>query len=212
MVDRAESGALPPRRSEFVSVLSWILIILFGFMLAGVIMQLVMIETLFPKEAFEQAPPPPAEMPGFFRFMFGHFKLLIYANAAMIGLWFAGGLGLRKRREWARRLVSGLFFLGAFMVLAMPALQIHSFSTLSEIQREKLQASPAGENPDCKDPTPGSAEGGDRSPPGGADPAGFLRVLHIVEAVAIIFSAAIASLFVFLGWKLRTAKIRAEFS
>ena len=96
---------MPPPRSQFVTAVAWVFIVLCGFSTFISILQNVMINTMFPVDEMKKAAASAAaapEVPAFFTFMLGNirlfFALFLVVSAAMLG----AAIGLLKRKNWAR--------------------------------------------------------------------------------------------------------------
>lgn len=109
-----------PPRSGFVTGIAWTFIILGGFATLIAILQNIMISVMLPademREAFNR---PGAEaMPAFARFMVENFRLFFIATLTLSAVSFAAGIGLLKRKNWARITVNALLALGIIWNLA----------------------------------------------------------------------------------------------
>jgi hypothetical protein len=213
----------PPERSTFVTALAWIIILLsVGFLLLSGIQLLIL--AAMPPEALDMVAGQPGfeEAPWIYRTLMSNLQLLLFLNFVWIAMWLAGGLGLRKRSEWARALVSWMLFASTALILAGTALQLSTASDMAEWQSKMMRAQIAemkegrAENPFL---APGAEGGGEAAalPPEvlaqfeetASRMEGLTSTMTIVTAVV---SVLFALLFGFLGWKLRSEKIREEFA
>lgn len=111
-------------RSQFVSVLAWIFIVMAGFATLISILQNVMINTVFPIDELERSAPRAPDMPAFVAFFAGHVRLFFAAALAVSAATFAAAIGLLMRKNWARLLFMGLLGLGiAWNILGLVAQQ-----------------------------------------------------------------------------------------
>lgn len=110
-------------RSGFITGLAWTFIALAGFSTLIAILQNIMLTVMFPEDAFKSAMQDAETMPGWFRFMFEHFRLFFMAFLVVSAVTLISAVGLLKRRNWARLVFIGIMALGVVWNLgglAMP--------------------------------------------------------------------------------------------
>ncbi len=177
--------AAAPGRSEFVTVLAWIFIIISGFAVLVSIFQNVMV-SFFPVERITEAmrdEQAQQHMPAAFRFLFEHFVLFVRAFLVITLALLAASIGLIRRRNWARLLFIALLVLGILWNLgglAMQFLLVPSFPPLPQEAPAEMDAM-------------------------------FGRMLLIVRVLSALFAVAFTIL---CGWiirKLTSERVRAEF-
>jgi hypothetical protein len=131
------SQAVPPLkpgevpRSNFVTVLAWLLIVGSGFVTFISLMQAVMLAFFFPAEQFslnsafphgiENAPP-------LMEFLFSKVRYFVLAFWLLALLTLVSSIGLLRRKNWARLFLVGIFSLGIVWNLGSIWLQWQMFS------------------------------------------------------------------------------------
>lgn len=172
-------------RSNFITALAWIFIVLGGFTSLIAIAQNVMLHLVFPLDEVKvkMAAGQGAEhFPAFARFMLENFELFFGAFLLVSLATFISALGLLKRREWARLTFIGLMMLGVVWNLTSIALQQVFMSQM---------------------PIPPHASPEFRQE--------FATMQQIMMVISAVFGLAFAGLFGWIAWRLRTPSIVAEF-
>lgn len=173
----------PAQRSSFVTVLAWLLIVpsVLGVLIST--LQNVMIATVMPMDQMTLPSGPEAEqLPAFVTFVFGHIRALFVVFWLMTVVSLASGIGLLKRREWARLAVMALLALSILWNLGGLYLQ-HSLMSSMTATADAPQ--------DFRDQFDSMAS----------------TVWMVSLAMALGFSAVSA----WLIWRLGSAPIKAEF-
>ena len=111
------------QKSQFVTVLAWIIIALSGFALLISILQNILLNTVFPIEEMEQSMQAGETPDGFPNFIFQHIRIVFAAIAGVLALHLIGGIGLLKRKNWARILMSALFVVGILYLVSAVVIQ-----------------------------------------------------------------------------------------
>ena len=170
----------PVPRSGFVTGTAGVVIVMAGLATIVSFVQSVAVSVIFP--AVQQEIPPFA--PALTRFMFTYMRELTFAALAVSAVWLASGVGLLKRRNWARRLFIVLLWLAIIWNIAGLAVQ-HSVAAFMDAQL-----------------------GGDMNGP----PEQIIRsVLVAVRILAFVMAAAFCVLFGWLIKRFTSARVRAEF-
>jgi len=122
------------RKSNFVTVVAWIFIVLSGFGTLIGILQSVMIATVFntPEVAQAMQSPPPPGAPPFAMFMMKHMLTFFVCMLALNVLTLIASVGLLLRRNWARLLFIGLMVFGIVWNFAGLVLQFSMFSSMRD--------------------------------------------------------------------------------
>ncbi len=107
-------------KSNFITVLSWLLIVFNGFGLLMAVMQNIMVHIMFDRDEFKQVPNSPDGFPSFILSNFNFFILLI---GLLIMYSFISSIGLLKRRNWARISYIVLFGVGIIYMTTMMVFQ-----------------------------------------------------------------------------------------
>jgi len=106
----------PVKKSSFVTVIAWILIIITGFSTFIAALQNIMIQVLFDdamkEEMMKGDPESFDQMPDFFTFMFENFDLIVLGFFIINLVAFIASIGLLKRKNWGRYIIIGLMALG----------------------------------------------------------------------------------------------------
>lgn len=121
--------ATPRPRSTFVSAVAWVFIVLTGFSTLIAVLQNVMVNVMFPSEAFNAAVGASSgaqDIPWFATFVLGHMRLFVFGFLIMSTTALISSIGLLKRRNWARVLFIAILILGILWnvggMVAMPFL------------------------------------------------------------------------------------------
>jgi len=99
-------GQVP--RSQFVTVLAWIFIVLSGFTALIAVLQNIMFHLVFERGFGECVPPPPSEMGAVFTFIFDHMQWVFAGFLILSLVSLTASIGLLRRQEWARWLFVAL--------------------------------------------------------------------------------------------------------
>jgi hypothetical protein len=104
-------------QSTFVTVVGWLVLIFSGMSTLTGLMQSVMLVMVdvFPTVSAEEA----GEMPTFVAFVFNNFRAFVLGTTAVYAVIFAAGVGVLRRKEWARRALIAICVLGAVGMAAM---------------------------------------------------------------------------------------------
>lgn len=100
------------KKSIFITVLSWILIVFTGFGVFISIMQNIMVNLMFEEHNMQSS------TNDFSSFMFANMNIIILLTGLLILFSFISALGLLKRKEWARKSYIGLFSFGILYFLS----------------------------------------------------------------------------------------------
>jgi hypothetical protein len=106
-------------QSTFVTVVAWLVLIFSGMSALAGLMQSVMVAALdpFPPVSPEEA----ATMPRLTLLLFNNFRAFVWGLTAVYAMTFAAGLGVLRRKEWARQLLIAIFSIAAVGSAAMAA-------------------------------------------------------------------------------------------
>jgi hypothetical protein len=174
-----------PPKSTFVTALAWVFIVLSAGATAISALQNVMVYFLFPRaemKAAMESGPASAQMPGLAKFMFANVELFFAAFFCLSLLMLMSAIGLLNRKNWARRASIGLMAFGIAWNLGGLVLQQVFMSELAQ-------------------PTNAPAEFQSQ----------FQTMQTVMRIVAAVFSVGFSALFGWIIWRLRSAKIVAEF-
>lgn len=124
-------GAAAPGRSNFVTALAWIFIVLSGFAVFISLLQNIMISLFFPAERMQAVmqDPQAQQMPPVFRLIFGNFFLIVRAFLIAALAVLAVSIGLLRRKNWARVAFIAMMVLGVLWNLGGVMLFFTSFPT-----------------------------------------------------------------------------------
>lgn len=119
--------------SAFVTVVAWIYIALGGFGTFILLMQNILVNTVFPfnqmREAEMQAHSK-TQLPPFFFWIFGHIRLFLGVFLIWALIKFVSAIGLLRRRNWARVLFIGFLAFGIAWNIAAIVLQQFFISSM----------------------------------------------------------------------------------
>jgi hypothetical protein len=121
-----------PHKSEFVTVLAWIFIVLTGFCVVISVLQNIMIQTMFSPE-MHRAAAIAENMPFFAQFMFDNIRWFFIAFLVLSISTFVSSIGLLKRKNWARLFFIAIMALGIVWNIGGFALQLALFSLIPKI-------------------------------------------------------------------------------
>jgi hypothetical protein len=178
-------NTLPDRapRSQFVTVLAWIFIVLSGFTAFIAALQNIMIHVMFEGGFGKGMPPPPPETGPAFGFIFGHMQWFFAGFLVMSLVSLAASIGLLRRQEWARRLFVALMVFAIAYQLAGLGLQSVMMSSFDR-------------------PLAGAPDGFD---------AGFRTMTIVIRIFSVVMALAFCGVFGWIIKRLFAADIRAEF-
>ncbi|MDQ7743883.1 hypothetical protein [Hydrogenophaga pseudoflava] len=108
----------PAPRSTFVTTLAWLMIVPSALGVLMSTLQSILVFTMLPMDQMVLPPADQmAQMPAFAVFMLEHMRAVMVAFWLLTVLALASGIGLLKRREWARLVVIALLALSIVMNL-----------------------------------------------------------------------------------------------
>ncbi|NOY16785.1 MAG: hypothetical protein GXP23_07640 [Gammaproteobacteria bacterium] len=170
-------------KSNFVSVLAWIFIVLTGFGTVITLFQNIMIRIMFSgermKEALSQAENT-ENMPEYATFMFSNFNtffLLIFFLSLFL---FITSIALLKRKNWARVSFIGFMALGIVWNIVGLYLQANIMPDLSSVQGSEVSAK-------------------------------FESMMNLMRIVTYIFAIGLSILYIWIIKKLLSKNILEEF-
>jgi hypothetical protein len=172
------------QRSNFVTVLAWILIVLAGFATFIAVIQNVMLSFMLPMDQMQKAmndPQTSEQIPAFIRFIFSNVRVFFLVFLGVSSITFISAIGLLKRRNWARIIFICIMALGILWNVFGLLMQHWLFSSMqSEI------------------------------PPGAAEPQ-FATMIPVMRIFSFILVIGMCVLFGWIIKKLASRKIKAEF-
>lgn len=172
-----------PQRSILVSVVAWLMIVGGGMSLLVSTLQNFLFMTVFPPDALAQlAQDGPTPLPPFAQFLFSHFLWFLRGFWLLALLTLVAGIGLLRRKDWARVVVIVLLGLGVVWNLGGLWIQQSMMSTML----------PPADSP---------AEFSEM----------FNRIASTIRVAAFVFALAFSGLFVWLITRLMSAPVKAEF-
>jgi hypothetical protein len=185
-VDKSEQSNNIVPQSHFVTILAWIFIVLTAFATFISILQNIMIGWFFPLEKVQQGfsqPDAKEHLPVFMTFMSSHIRIIFISFLALSSTGFASSIGLLKRRNWARIVISILLFLGILLNVVGVFLQQIMLSSIPKIpQQYKSQMLQ------------------------------FESMMEVIKIFTIVTAISLSILFVWIIKKLNKPAIRAEFT
>lgn len=171
-------------RSNFITVLAWIFIVLAGFITLISILQNIMISAMPPFDKMQaQAGNSAQKMPAFLSFMTNHMHLFFLAFLVVSGATLISAIGLLHRKNWARLTFVAILALGILWNVGGLIMQQAMFSSMSTL--------PSNAPPDF------SVE--------------FDQITSVIRVFSIIFALGFCVLFGWLIKRLLSNSIRAEF-
>ena len=174
----------PQARSSFVTVVAWIFIVMSGMSTLISILQNVMINTMFPSQVLDDPSLRSAQpaLPFIASFMFEHVRLIFALVLTVSATTLACSIGLLRRSNAARLGFIGLMGLGIAWNVFGLYLQYSMFASFPLTMPEP-----------------------------NAEMAQFETFRNVILAISAVFALAVSSLFAWIGAKLLSAKIAAEF-
>jgi hypothetical protein len=177
-----------PTRSNFVTVLAWILIVMAGFSTLIALLQNLMLNVLFPVEQLDELSRQAradAKMPAVFAFMLGHFRLFFAAILIGAATTLVAAIGLLKRKNWARLLLVAIMVLAVVWQIVGIVAQQYIFAEMPMMPADTPDAQAA---------------------------AGFAKTfMVIIGIVSVVMGLAFAGLFAWIVKRLLSADIKREF-
>ena len=173
----------PSNQSTFVTVVAWVLIVISGFTSVIGIAQNIMLMTMFDSVSPGQIPEGTS---AFTAFMFEHFYLVFLAFLLVSLLVLVSSIGLLKRREWARKVVVGVFVLGVIYMLGSMVftLFVNLAPTVPENANQAFRESVQS----------------------------MESTMRFFRAFMVVFSLGLAGVMCWVVWKLRAKEVRSEFT
>jgi hypothetical protein len=173
----------PTQRSSFVTTLAWITIVPAALGVVISTLQNILFFTVMPMDPQSLPSVPDMEqMPAFVTFMLAHLRAMFVAFWLMTVVSLVSGIGLLRRKEWARLFFIALMGLSIVWNMAGVYLQQSFFSAI-----------------------PSMAE----APPEFS--AQFESMASTMWVVSIAMAVAFSAVSVWLIWRLSSAPIKAEF-
>ena len=171
-------------RSNFVTVVAWIFIVLSGFASLIALLQNLMLHLAMPMDEMKQHMSGQAveQMPAAAMFMFGHIELIFAAFLAVCLGTLASSVGLLKRKSWARITFIALMLFGVFWNLGGLVLQQTFMSQM---------------------PIPPDAPSEFQSH--------FESMMKVMRVVTALVALGMSTLFGWIAWRLWLPSIVAEF-
>lgn len=180
---QARARASAAARSNFVTVLSLVFILMSAGGLLMLLLQYILFYFMLPAEALRQVAQDPA-LPPLAGLMFRHLReVLLFMLLSCIAT-LVTSIGLFKRREWARKLFIGLMCLGIVWQLGSIVFQAMFMSDM------------AGTMGDL--------------PPAMAQQ--FQAMQYVATIIGGVFGLALAALQAWIILRLRREQVRSEFS
>ena len=119
-------------KSNFVTVLAWVFIVLSGFATLISVAQNIMVQTMFDDPAFNgplAASKHAQDVPAAASFMASHFKLFFASFFVLCATTLVSSIGLLKRHNWARLVFIAILGLGIVWNLGGLLVQFTMFSS-----------------------------------------------------------------------------------
>jgi type II secretory pathway pseudopilin PulG len=225
--------AEPNKKSTFVTVIAWILIVVTGFSTFVTALQNIMIQIMFDdlmkEEMMKSDPDAFDHMPEFFNFMFENFDLMFLAFFIANLIAFVASIGLLLRKNWGRIIIIGIMALGIVWNIGGFYFQQSMFSDIEQFQTEifkqqQKQAEEAQENnpaveeeeccetDPCCNKEPESEQDREKREQAFEE---FEKTMGMMQKVMLWIGLLMAIGFTliesFIIWKLCTPKVVAEF-
>lgn len=120
------------KNATFITLISWVFILIGGFIALGTLMQSVMLTFLFSNEEFAAAMQLSSkEMPAQAAFMLEHIRSISWSAFAIAALLVSASVGMLRRKNWARLLFIGMMWLFAVVTVTMAMVQLGYLANLS---------------------------------------------------------------------------------
>ena len=126
------------RRSEFVTVIAWIFILLTGFSTVVLLAQNIVFRTMFSGEVGRSMMQNMGHAPPFARFMFGNMDVLFLGILLISLLAFITSIALLKRKNWARLLFIVFLVIGVLWNVGGLVLQFTIFSDMAAFHNANM--------------------------------------------------------------------------
>lgn len=138
----AVPAAIPEsQRSQFVTVIAWIFIVLGGFTTLISLLQNILVNTVIPLEQMQaQMATSPTPIPPMVGALMEHIRLFFFAFLVLASTTLVSAVGLLRRRNWARRIFIAILALGILWNIAGLFLQQ---TMMSEMQAFQPPGAPA---------------------------------------------------------------------
>lgn len=218
------------KKSTFVTVIAWILIVLTGFATFVTALQNIMIRIILDDEMKNQMKVAQdesgVEMPSFFTAMFDNFELIFLAFFIFNLIAFIAAIGLLKRKNWARIIIICIMGAGIawniggiyFQKSMMSEMQEMQTNIMEEAEAKKAEQQMAGqsdgeccENDPCCDQEMTDEKREEQKQNIERMNKEMQQMQNIIMWVTYFFAFFISLIQAFIIWKLCTAKIVAEF-
>jgi MFS family permease len=171
-------------KSNFVTVLAWIFIVLAGFAVCMSIMQNIMFHFMFPAEHMKEVlagAGTQQDIPVFLSFLFSNFRVFIFAFLVLSIILFICAIGLLKRKNWARIVFIVLMGVGILWNIVSAVLNFIFFSVFP--MHEKLK------------------QVDDQ----------FMVMATVMGIFTVVFAVGLSVLFAWIIKKLTSKQVKAEF-
>lgn len=120
------------KNATFITLISWVFILIGGFIALGTLMQSLMLTFLFSNEEFAAAMQLSSQdMPAQAAFMLDHIRSISWLAFAVAALLVGASVGMLRRKNCARLLFIGMMWLFAVMTVTMAAVQLGYLDNLS---------------------------------------------------------------------------------
>lgn len=173
----------PAQRSTFVTTLAWLVIVPSALGVVITTLQNVLVFTVMPLDQMTHPSGPGTEhMPAIAVFMFEHIRAMLALFWLMTLVSLVSGIGLLKRKEWARLMFLALLGLSILWNIAGLFIQQSVFSSMTAMPE---------------------------APPEFRDQ--FNSVASTIWAVSIAMTVGFSAVSGWMMWRLSTAPVKAEF-
>jgi hypothetical protein len=120
------------KNATFITLISWVFILIGGFIALGTLMQSLMLTFLFSNEEFAAAMQLSSkDMPAQAAFMIDHIRSISWSAFAIAALLVSASLGMLRRKHWARLLFISMMWLFAVVTVTMAVVQLGYLANLS---------------------------------------------------------------------------------
>ncbi len=123
-----------PARSDFVTVLAWIFIVLAGFAIAMLALQTIVISALPFGETQKYAQQSPNDSYAMQEMVFGGLRVMLLVLLALSALTLVAAIGLLRRWNWARLLFIVFMAFGVLMHIGGLALSPFMFASIPHME------------------------------------------------------------------------------
>lgn len=119
-----------PAKSNFVTVLAWIFIVLSGFATLIGVLQNIMVQTMFADPKFKESLSKlPSDVPASAAFMASNIRLMFAIALGVFATTLVSSIGLLNRRNWARLMFIGIMGIGILWNIGGLVFQLIMFSS-----------------------------------------------------------------------------------